>query len=60
MTTAMTTFGIVSLAVLIAATAGCVLWWLQEFLSSKLVRAVLTALVVLGWLAFAYLSFSLS
>ena len=57
MTTALTPFGIVYLAVLISATAGCLLWLLQTVLSSDTVRAILTVLVVLGWLAFGYLYF---
>jgi hypothetical protein len=53
----MTTFGIVYLALLLSATVGCILWWLQRLLGAEAVRAILTVLLAVGWPVFGYLMF---
>ena len=53
----MTTFGVIYLAVLISASACCILWWMLKVLSSDVVGVILTALVVVGWIVYGYLSF---
>ena len=50
----MTTFGTIYLAVLLSASAACILWWMQKFLGADVVRIILTVVVVTAWLVVGY------